>query len=158
MAGKRFRFSDDAVKLVANLYKVLCREKTQRNLVISLDRVFERLSKYVGLSRNSVMTILKNSKKAGGVSKLNPKFKPGKKVILDSFDKVIINRKIQSMYGQKIAPTISKLQTLVKDTINVSKTTLAITLLDMGYTYRKRGDNRPIFNNTVSITNDRINY
>ena len=97
MAGKRFRFSDDVVKLVANLYKVLCREKTQQNLVISLDRVFERSSNYVGLSRNSVMNILKNSKKAGGVSKLTPKFKPGKKVILDSFDKGIINRKIQSM-------------------------------------------------------------
>ena len=40
------------------------------------------------------MTILKKSKKARVVSKLTPKFKPGKKVILDSFDKGIVNRKI----------------------------------------------------------------
>ena len=51
MAGKRLRVSDDAIKLVAHLYKVMCREKSQQNLVISLDRVFERLSNYVGLSR-----------------------------------------------------------------------------------------------------------
>ena len=158
MSGKRVYQSDDAINLVSNLYKALSREKSRKTLITSMDRVIERICNYVGLSRGCIRTILKKKEKTGDSSKMTPKLKSGKKVILDSFDRGIINRKIQSMYGQKIAPTVSKIQTQVQDTIRVSKTTLAITLLDMGYTYRKRGDNRPIFNNTISITNDRINY
>ena len=62
------------------------------------------------------------------------------------------------MYDQKIAPAVDKIKAELRETLIISKTTLSLTLLDMGFTYRKRGDNRNIFNNHISITNDRINY
>ena len=46
------------------------------------------------------------------------------------------------MYDLKIAPTVDKIKTELSETLTISKTTLSLTLLDMGFMYRKRGDNR----------------
>jgi hypothetical protein len=46
------------------------------------------------------------------------------------------------MYNRKIAPTVSKINKEIEDTIKISKSTLTLTLLDLGYKYKKSGDNR----------------
>jgi hypothetical protein len=46
------------------------------------------------------------------------------------------------MHNRKIAPTISKIKKEIEDTIKISKSTPTLTLLDLGYQYKKSGDNR----------------
>jgi hypothetical protein len=43
------------------------------------------------------------------------------------------------MYNRKIAPTVSKIKKEIEDTIKISKSTLTLTLLDLGYKYKKSG-------------------
>jgi hypothetical protein len=38
------------------------------------------------------------------------------------------------MYNRKIAPTVSKIKKEIEDTIKISKSTLTLTLLDLGIT------------------------
>ena len=40
----------------------------------------------------------------------------------------------------------------------MSKSKLTLTLIDLGYTYTKIGDNRRVLYDQVSIINDRCNY
>jgi hypothetical protein len=40
------------------------------------------------------------------------------------------------MYNRKIAPTVSQIKKEIEDTIKISKSTLTLTLLDLGYKYK----------------------
>ena len=63
--------------------------------------------------------------------------------ILDDFDHCIIKRTIRGLYSRKIAPTVSIIQNVhkeIKDSIKISKSKLTLTLIDLGYTYKKIGD------------------
>jgi hypothetical protein len=42
--------------------------------------------------------------------------------------------------------------------IKISKFKLTLTLIDLGYTYEKIGDNQRVLYDQVSIINDRCNY
>jgi hypothetical protein len=46
----------------------------------------------------------------------------------------------------------------IKDSIKISKFKLTLTLIDLGYTYKKIGDNRRVLYDQVSIINDRCYY
>jgi hypothetical protein len=77
---------------------------------------------------------------------------------IDDFDHCVIKRTIHGLYSRKIAPTVSILHTEIKDSIKISKSKLTLTLIDLGYTYTKIGDNRRVLYDQVSIINDRCNY
>jgi hypothetical protein len=62
------------------------------------------------------------------------------------------------MYNRKIAPTVSKIKKEIEDTIKISKSTLTLTLLDLGYKYKKCCDNRRLLYDQRSVINDRCNY
>lgn len=127
--------------------------------MVSVDRVLDRMTNYLGLPKSSICKIIQNKDQSGDDSKQSAQLKPrGRPAVLDSFDRSLIERTVHKMYDKKIAPTVDKIKTELSETLTISKTTLSLTLLDMGFTYRKRGDNRNIFNNHLSITNDRINY
>ena len=66
--------------------------------------------------------------------------------ILDDFD-----RCVHSMYNRKIDPTVSKIKKEVEDTIKISKSTLTLTLLDLGYKYKTPGDNRRLLYDQRSV-------
>ena len=59
---------------------------------------------------------------------------------------------------RKIAPTVSIIHKEIKDSLKISKSKLTLTLIDLGYTYKKIGDNRRVLYDQVSIINDRCNY
>ena len=159
MAGTRLRLSDDALMLVESLHRSLCKEKMQKGISISVDRVYDRMVRYLGLPNSSIVKVIKKKAKTGGSSKSTVKFKPrGRRAALDSFDRNRIQRTVHRLYENKVAPTVNKIKSELSDTLNISRTTLSLTLLDLGFTYRKRGENRKLFNNSASITNDRINY
>jgi hypothetical protein len=42
-----------------------------------------------------------------------------------------------ALLNGKIAPTVSKIKKEIEDTIKISKSTLTLTLLDLGYKYNK---------------------
>ena len=57
--------------------------------------------------------------------------------ILDDFDHCVIKRTIHGLYSRKIAPTFSIIHKEIKDSIKISKSKLTLTLIDLGYTYKK---------------------
>jgi hypothetical protein len=52
----------------------------------------------------------------------------------------------------------SSVRHTIKDSMKISKSNLTLTLIDLGYTYKKIGDNRRVLYNQVSIINDRCSY
>jgi hypothetical protein len=63
-----------------------------------------------------------------------------------SFD-LIRNTKSQ----RKIAPTVSIIHKEIKDSIKISMSKLTLTLIDLGYTYTKIGDNPGVKSVEVTI-------
>ena len=78
--------------------------------------------------------------------------------ILDDFDHCVIKRTIHGLYSRKIPPTFSIIHMEIKDSIKISKSKLTLTLVDLGYTYKRISDNRRVLYDQVSIINDRCNY
>jgi hypothetical protein len=80
--------------------------------------------------------------------------------ILDDFYHCVIKRTIHGLYSRKIVPTVSIIHKEIKDytCIKISKSKLTLTLIDLGYTYEKKSDNRRVLYDQVSIINDRCNY
>jgi hypothetical protein len=53
---------------------------------------------------------------------------------------------IHGLYSRKIGPTVSIIHKEIKDSIKISKSKLTLTLIYLGYTYKKIGDNRRVWN------------
>jgi hypothetical protein len=66
------------------------------------------------------------------------------------------------IYSRKIAPTVSIIHNEIKDYIKISKSKLTLTLIDLGYNYKKIGDNRRVLYDQASIdfqtTQERQHY
>ena len=59
----------------------------------------------------------------------------------------------------KLPQQSKKLRKKIEDTIKISKSTLTLTLLDLGYKYKKSGDNRRLLYDQRSVIKDRrCNY
>ena len=69
----------------------------------------------------------------------------------DDFDHCVIKRTIHGLYSRKIAPTVSIIHKEIKDSNKISKSKLTLTLIDLGYTYKKIGDNRRVLYDQVFI-------
>jgi hypothetical protein len=54
--------------------------------------------------------------------------------ILDDFEHCAIKRIINGLYSRKIVPTVSIIHKEIKDSIQISKSKLTLTLIDLGYT------------------------
>ena len=50
---------------------------------------------------------------------------------------VLLKRTIHGLYSWKIAPAVSIIHKEIKDSIKISKSKLTLTLIDLGYTYKK---------------------
>jgi hypothetical protein len=57
--------------------------------------------------------------------------------ILDDFDHCVIKSTIHGLYSWKIAPTVSIIHKEIQDSIKISKSKLTLTLIDLGYIYKK---------------------
>ena len=77
--------------------------------------------------------------------------------IFDDFDHCV-KRTNHGLYSRKIAPTVSIIHKELKDSIKISKSKLTLTLIDLGYNYKKIGDNRRVLYDQVFIINYRCNY
>ena len=55
------------------------------------------------------------------------------------------------MYNRKIAPTVSKIKKEIEDIIEISQSTLTLTLVDLGYKYKTSADNRRLLYDQRSV-------
>lgn len=143
-----------AEDLISNLYQYFMLEKQRQKPLVSYDRVYHRICTALKLTYSQVYKVINKSSTLGVVSKS----KPGRKHKLDSFDKSVIRRAVHKLYERKIPPTCSKIKDEIKDTINVSNATLIVALVEMGFRYTKRGDDRAVFREKYSILSMRSNY
>ena len=70
----------------------------------------------------------------GLVSQIDPKKELN---FLTTLIIVLFKRTIHGLYSRKIAPTVSIIHKEIKDSIKISKSKLTLTLIDLGYTYKK---------------------
>jgi hypothetical protein len=153
--GKKSDLSPECHKFVKKLFAFFSKEKATKKPIVSFDRgirVYQKTSKAFGLSYTSVHRIM-NGKRPCKSNKPKERVK-----ILDDFDHCVIKRTIHGLYSWKIAPTVSIKHKEIKDSIKISKSKLTLTLIDLGYTYKKIGDNRRVLYDQVSIINDRCKY
>ena len=113
--------------------KFFSKEKATKKPIVSFDRVhvYQKTSKALGVSYTLVHRIM-NCKR---ICKSNRPKERAK--ILDDFDHCVIKRTIHGLYSRKIALTVSIIHKEIKDSIKISKSKLTLTLIDLGYTYKK---------------------
>jgi hypothetical protein len=125
------------------------KEKATMKPIVSFDRVYQRTSKALGVSYTSVHRIMNDKRRC---KSNRPKERAN---ILDDFDHCVIKRTIHGIYSRKIAPTVSIIHKEIKDSIKISKSKLTLTLIDLGYTYQKIGDNQKVMYDQVKNMADR---
>ena len=116
-------------KFVKMLFAFLSKEKATKKPIASFDRVYQKTSKALGVSYTSVHHIM-NDKRPCKSNRPKERVK-----ILDDFDHCVIKR--TRLYSWKIVPTVSIIHKEIKDSIKISKSKLTLTLIDLGYTYKK---------------------
>ena len=147
--GKKSDLSPECQKFVKKLFAFYSKEKATKKPIVTFDRLYQKTSKALGVSYTSVHRIMNGKRPC----KSN---RPKERA--DDFDHCIIKRTIHGLYSRKIAPTVSIIHKEIKDSIKISKSKLTLTLIDLGYTYKKIGDNRRVLYDQVFIINYRCNY
>jgi uncharacterized circularly permuted ATP-grasp superfamily protein len=99
------------------LFAFFRKEKATKKPIVSFDRVYQKISKALGVSYTSVHRIM-NAKSN------RPK---ERSKILDDFDHCVIKRTIHGLYSRKISPTISIIHKEIKDSIKISKSKLTLS-------------------------------
>jgi hypothetical protein len=150
--GKTKDLSKDCKNIVLNLFKFFQLEKARGRPLYSPDNLIKRTCKAAGISYSSVYRVV------NGKSPPESNRPKERKKTLDDFDRCVIKRTVHSMYNRKIAPTVSKIKKEIEDTIKILKSTLTLTLLDLGYKLKKSGDNIRLLYDQRSVINDRCNY
>ena len=110
--------------------KVAClfsKEKATKKPIVSFNRVYRKTSKAFGVSYTLV-----NGKRPCMSNRPKERAK-----IFDDFDHCVIKRTNHGLYSRKIAPIVSIIHKEIKDYITISKSKLTLTLIDLGYTYKK---------------------
>ena len=126
--GKKSDLSPECQKFVKKkLFAFFSKEKGTMKPIVSFDRVYQKTSEALGVSYTSVHRIMNGRSN-------RPKERAK---MLDDFDHCVIKRAIHGLYSRKIAPTVSIIHKEIKDSIQISKSKLTLTLIDLGYTYRK---------------------
>ena len=118
-------------KFVKKLFAFYSKEKATKKPIVSFDRVYQKTSKALGVSYTSVHRIM-NGKRPCKSNR--PKERAE---FFDDFDHCVIKRAIHGLYSRKIAPTVSIIHKEIKDSNKISKSKLTLTLIDLGYTYKK---------------------
>jgi hypothetical protein len=106
--------------------KVVClfnKENATKKPIVSFDRVYQKTSKALGVSYTSVHRIM-NGKRPCKSNRPKERAK-----ILDDFDHCVIKRTIHGLYSRKIAPTVSIIHKVIKDSIEISNSKLILTLI-----------------------------
>ena len=129
--GKKSDLSPECQKFVKKLFAFYSKEKATKKPIVTFDRVYQKTSKALGVSYTSVHRIMNGKRPCkSNRSKERTEY-------FDDFDHCVIKRTIHGLYSRKIASTVSIIHKEIKDSIKISKSKLTLTLIDLGYTYKK---------------------
>lgn len=142
-----------AREIVANVNEFMKSEAEVGKFLIDVKKIHERVSKATGVSKRSVIRIMKEYKRI--CDNVNDSFStPGKKhrlpkriTDIDDFDKCVIRRTVHNFYvQQKTVPTVKKLLTVLKESINFKggQSSLNKILKNLGFRWIKTKTNRSI--------------
>ena len=141
MATAKSRCKIDQTKFedIRYLYEYFdkCNEKTAQPDSISV--LYRKVASILRVSVSSVSRCVK-SETFEKASKSDT-YKSRK---IDDFSQEIIRRKIYKLYEKKELPTIKSIQNEIKDNLCVSNSLLRITLLQMGFCWRRTTDDRRV--------------
>lgn len=154
-------------EIVANVHAFMKNEADEGTFIIDLKKVQERVSKATGVSKRSVIRIMKEHK--GVCEGLNDTFStPGKKhkvpkrvTEIDDFDKCVIRRTVHNFYvQQKTLPTVKKLLPVLKESIGFKggQSSLNKILKTLGFKWMKTKNNRKILTEKHDIQFQRTQY
>jgi hypothetical protein len=116
--------------LYKSCFPFLVRKRQRRRQLFHLIGYIKRHLK-LWVSYSSMYRIM-NGKRPCKSNRPNERAK-----ILDDFDHCVIKRTIHSLYSRNNVPTVSIIHKEIKDSIKISKSKLTLTLIDLGYTYKK---------------------
>lgn len=114
-----------AREIVANVNEFMKSEAEVGKFLIDVKNIHELVSKATGVSKRSVIRIMKECKRI--CDNVNDSFSaPGKKhrlpkriTDIDDFDKCVTRRRVHNFYvQQKTVPAVKKLLTVLKESIN----------------------------------------
>ena len=141
MASRKPRSKIDPTKSedIRYLYQyfVDCnRTKKQRE---STTAIYQKVAKILHVGVTTVLRCVKNKTDDKATKDNTYKLKK-----IDDFSQEVIRRKIYKLYEKKTLPTIKLIQNEIKDEINVSDSLLRMTLLRMGFCWRRTTDDRRV--------------
>ena len=142
--------------MVLKLFKYFCREAKRGKLYCSLSNPEKRTINILGLSKRLFRQIITDS---GIFSTVNDRT-PGRKEVLDSFDRDVIRREICLMFDSKETVTLRKLKHRLRthNDIDVSKSTLWRTVRSIGFTFRKYASGRNVICEKPHLVSMRSKY
>ena len=113
-----WRYSDDAVIIIENVYK-FCMEEKKSGMKLSLNRVWDRTAALTGVSRSTAQKIVEEKKKTQDEQQQPEQPSSSRsKVLLDDVDQGVVRRTIASMYSlKKVLPTLDNIRTEPKQSI-----------------------------------------
>ena len=152
--GSKPKAKIDASDIVFNVYSNFKSEKEKGRLYISIDNLVKRTLAATGIkSRTTLNKVLnkvvlprlaKQSDKgtlslsgmdtAVDTLALRPKCRG-----LDKFNQDVLRKTIFDLPLERIMPTLDKILSRIEDSIIISKSSLAVVLNEMGFSFHKRG-------------------
>jgi hypothetical protein len=109
------------------LFAFFSKEKATKKPIVSFDRVYQRTSKALGVSYTSVHRIM-------NVKRTCKSNRPKERAKIWTILIIVLLKE----HSRKITPTVSIIHKEIKDSIEISKSKLTLTLIDLGYTYKKK--------------------
>ena len=76
---------------------------------------------------------------------------------LDKFNQDLVRRTVFALHSERVAPTLGKIQERISDSIEISRSRLAIALNELGFSFRKRGKKHYV-KETQQVLSDRCHY
>ena len=153
----RKAISSQAREIAANVLKACEDEAKNGVLSIPLSQYRERASMLTGVSTRTLSRI-----KAEPEKEILASRKPrSDKIELDNFDKCVIRRTVNEMYGlKKIRPTLDRILIELRERIDFrgGKTVLINLLRELGFSWAKCSPDRKILMERTDIVNRQITY
>ena len=155
--GDRKAIRSQARQIAANVLKVCEEEAMNGALSAPLSQYRERASKLTGISTRTLSRINAEPEKEILASR-----KPrSDRIELDDFDKCVVRRTVNEMYGiKKIRPTLDRILIQLRERIDFrgGKTILERSLRDLGFSWATCSPDRRILMERTDIVNRRITY
>ena len=153
--GKVGKFNETKIEDIKLVYKYFKNENQKKGLANNDNVLFLKTAKALNVSMRSVKRYLLSCEfDAPGTSREIGK----RKRKLDEFDKQQIRCTVNALYRQRQLPTTTNILKALNPDITLSKSCLRLTLLELGFRFRKSEDDRKIVFERRQVILSRIEF